>query len=263
MLESHDIWLTFIFILRLSLTISALLGFGLYLWCLTSSGDQSKSRMLNFLNGYLASIGIGFSLVLFVFYIVQPLKDEYLLYYYHHIASVRTGSVFICAVSLIFIFISGATTLNHFKPGLYLDISVSWSHKIAIPSSILAVVLGEYSLHSSCLEKFLDCQVFRLRTLVMIPATLTSFICQLVVIIDDIWGWRRIYTYLRELCRPNLVTAIDENIEIFDNNLQQPYHPSVDQHMVGVLFVLHYLLKLLNFSGVHLSYNWLHWILPV
>ena len=237
MLEINGMLTVLIFILRTSLTLTAILGFGLYLWYLKSSDEHYQSRLLNFLNGYLALICIGFTSFLFVIFIVQPQED----------LIARIGSFFIIAVSAIFVFISGATILKHFMPGLYLDISVTWSHKIAIPISAFVFILVEQLLHYSCPEMSLECMVFRTRTLVMIPATLTSFICQLLVIIDDIWGWRRIYTYLRGLCRPNLVTPINNgDIEMAENNQQQPFDPT--QHPVGVLFVIHYQHNLHSYS---------------
>ena len=224
MLESNDVWTVFILILRVSMTITACLGFGLYLWYLKTSGDQSQSRLLNILNGYLSLTCIGFSLILLANYIAQPEEDEpYLIFY-------RIAAVFVIAVSTIFVFISLATILNHFMPGLYLDISVSWRHEIAIPLLIFLFILAEQTLYFSCPEKFLQCEVFRLRTFVMIPATLSSFICQLLVIIDDIWGWRSICSHLRlrGLRRRNRVTPANDGDMEWSGNSQQ--------HLVGILF---------------------------
>ena len=199
--ENISVWTTPILILRISLTIIALLGFSLYLWYLKSSDDQSQSRLLNILNGYLSLTGIGFSLIQLKF-ILKP--EQYESYSFLIIG--RIAVVHVIAVATIFLLISWATILNHFKPGLYLDISVSWSNKIAIPSLILAFIFTEQALNFSCPKKYYKCEVFRLRTMVMIPATLTSFICQLLVIIDDIWSWRKIFNRLRGLCGQNIVT---------------------------------------------------------
>ena len=70
----HDeVWTThfLILILQISLTITALLGFGLYLWYLKSSEDQTQSRLLNILNGYLSLTCVGFSLTVFIVYTLQ------------------------------------------------------------------------------------------------------------------------------------------------------------------------------------------------
>ena len=145
-------------ILKICLAVTALIGFGIYLWYLKSSDDQCRYRLLNILNGYLSMTCIGLSLCL-LFFLPE------------HNFIVRFTAALIIAVSTIFLLISAATILNHFKPGLYLDISISWNHKIAIPSLILAFILTEQALNFSCPEKFLKCEVFRVRTMVMTPAT--------------------------------------------------------------------------------------------
>ena len=214
----YDVWTTVILIIQISLTITALLGFGLYLWYLKSSEDQSQSRMLNILNGYLSVTCIGLSLTVSAIYGSQLFKTKHDTF-----IAVEIGGAHIVAISSIFLLISWATILNHFKPGLYLDISVSWSHKVAIPSLIFAFILAEQSLYFSCTDKF--CKIFRVRTFVMIPATFTSFLCQLLVIIDDIWGWRNIYRRLRGMCRQNVVSP--------DNNGNIDSTQGLDQHLVN------------------------------
>ena len=229
--EEINIGTTLVLILQLFLTITALIGFVLYLWYLRSSDDQSQSRLLNILNGYLSLTCLGFCLTLLPNVLQLQLKqDEPYLF----LIALRIIAIYIIAVSTIFLLISWATILSHFKPGLYLDISVSWNHKIAIPSLILSFILAEQAVNFSCPEKFLICEGFRLRTLVMIPATLTSFLCQLLVIIDDIWGWRNIYSRIRGLCRQNLVTPANlGDIELSEQ--QNSYDPALglDQHLVS------------------------------
>ena len=43
----------------------------------------------------------------------------------------------------------------------------------------------------------------------MIPASVTSFLCQIIVVVNDIWGWKDIYKSMRTLFRPNIVTPIN------------------------------------------------------
>ena len=242
----HDVWTTDILIIRISLTITALFGFGLYLWYLKSSDDQSQSRLLNILNGYLSLTCIGFSLTVFAMYGLQWFQTKHLTF-----ITVEIGGAHIIAVSTIFLLISWATILNHFKPDLYLDISVSWSHKIAIPSLIFAYILAEKALYFSCTDKF--CKIFRVRTFVMIPATLTSFLCQLLVIVDDIWGWRKIYRRLKGMCRQNSVSPdINGNI---DSN-QGPLDPSLVNCSKLNVTESHTF-----FAGVCFSYNWVYRVL--
>ena len=64
----------------------------------------------------------------------------------------------------------------------------------------------------------------------MIPATVTSFLCQLIVVVDDIWSWKNIYKAVRHLLRPNIVTPLDHgDMEMVDLTAapgQELYHPS-------------------------------------
>ena len=208
--------------LRITLTIVALLGFSLYLRHLKSNGDQCQSRLLNILNGYLSLTCMGFSLIL----LYASQQDDILIF-------TRISAVHVIAVSTIFLLISCATILNHYKPSLYLDISVSWSHRIAIPLSIFAFILTEQAVNFSCPEKFLKCEVYRLRTIVMIPATLTSFFCQLLVLIDDIFGWNKIYKSLRGLCKQNLVSPAQANNGDIEQQLHYDLTQGLNQHLVS------------------------------
>ena len=121
--------------------------------------------------------------------------------------SVRFTGGHIISITAMFLLISVATILNNFKPGLYLELSVSWRHRVAIPALVILFILTEHLLHFSCPgdSDYVKCKVARVRTVVMIPATLTSFLCQLSVIIDDIWGWRNLFKMLRRLFKPNSV----------------------------------------------------------
>ena len=64
----------------------------------------------------------------------------------------------------------------------------------------------------------------------MIPATMTSFLCQITVVVDDIWGWKNIYKAVRQFLRPNVVTPINNgDVEMVDLSAapgQELYHPS-------------------------------------
>jgi len=78
------------------------------------------------------------------------------------------------------------------------------------------------------------CEVTRLRHRVIIPLTGLTLICQLGVIIDDVWGWANISRKLKIkiLPRSNLVTPMssgDLPMGITaepSKPTQQPDHPS-------------------------------------
>ena len=228
------------------LVISALIGFGFFLWYLKSSDEHTQTRLLNILNGYLSAACMSCSpavltIILFVT-INRGLWEEELKKNEYFLMSVKVTITHLIAVSVLFLLISCATVLNHFKPGLYLDISLSWRHKIAIPAMIISFILTEQSFHASCdhwdkIDNVLKCEVFRIRTMFVIPATVTSFLCQIIVVVDDIWGWKKIYNALRHFLRPNIVTSINNgDIEMVDLPAapgQELYHPShsLDHHV--------------------------------
>ena len=83
----------FIPLLGFFLVISAMLGFGFYLWHLKTSNEHTQNRLLNILNGYLS---------------------------------------------------------GYFKPGLYLDMSLNWRHKIAIPVMATSFIFTEQAFNASC-----------------------------------------------------------------------------------------------------------------
>ena len=140
------------------LVISALLGFGFYLWHLKSSNEHTQSRLLNILNGYLSAVCMIFSpAVLNSILHLQRLptkiynkdvQDDELLENEQII--VRVNATHGIAVSVLFLLISFATVLNHFKPGAYLSMSLNWRHKIAIPVMVTSFILAEHTFHASC-----------------------------------------------------------------------------------------------------------------
>ena len=115
-------------ILKLLLLVTAVIGFGFYLWFLISSNDQTQERLLNILNGYLSVACLGFCPFAYSYDFV----NEGLLPLY-----IRSGIPFIIAITTSFLLISFATILNHFKPDMYLDLSLTWKHKIAFPAMIV------------------------------------------------------------------------------------------------------------------------------
>ena len=114
------------FILRILLLVIATLGFSFYLWFLSISDEQSQNRILNILHGYLAVACLGLCPEL----IIVPYVNEQLYEF-----SIRIASFIIIAITLIFLLISVATILMHFRPGVYLELS--WNHKIAAPTLLV------------------------------------------------------------------------------------------------------------------------------
>ena len=227
----HFIGEVFYSILRLLLFIIIFLGFGFYLWFLSNSDDQTQNRLLNILYGYLAVACMGFSPMIFITY---HANDDLLKLCF------RIGSQFMMAISTSFLLISFATILNHFKPDLYLEFSLRWKHKIAVSILLVTFALTEQLVHYCCPENFVDCQVSQLRRFLIIPSTLASFVCQLIVIIDIIFPWKHICSTLRRFIRPNQLAPMnDGDLEIVSlpgSTSDQPSSatPQLDQHLVVI-----------------------------
>ena len=216
-------------ILRLLLAVTAFAGFGFYLWFFSSSNDQTQRRLLNILNGYLSVACMGFCPLIYVY---DYLNIELQLIY------LRLGTPFVIAVTIMFLLLSFATILSHFQPDIYLDLSVAWNHKMAVPTIIGFCIIVEQMMNFPCPENFVKCEVTNLRRVLMIPATVTSLFGQLIVIVDVSFGWQNIYEALIEFFRSNSVTPVvdlDPEIVASTSAQQQPYNPApgLDHHVVG------------------------------
>ena len=231
-LDSYNVVSVSVSLLAFCLLITVLLGFGFYLWVLRTSDNQTQSRLLNIFNGYLALACISFSLLVFT----RIVSSEY---NFVLSLSYRAGTANITALSAIFLLISLATILYHFRPSLYLEISLAWRHWVAVPLMLGSWILTEHLLHSSCepSENTVTCELTRLRTFILLPATVTSFVCQAVVIIDDICGWRMLYNIAMSCFKPNSVTPMTDDgrvvisIVIPPSELT-PYNPLLHHHAV-------------------------------
>lgn len=102
------------------------------------------------------------------------------------------------AISITFLLISIATILNHFKPNVYLELSIGWNNKLAFPTVLLLFLLLDQVTHMSCQQprEYIECRVALVRTLVMIPSTAASFLCHFIVLVDDVFSFRNSYNRL-------------------------------------------------------------------
>ena len=180
-------WESFYLIFRLFLSVSAFLGFGFYLWFLSISDDQTRRRLLNMLNGYNSGVCMVFCPVIFISYYAND--EQFKLWF-------RIAVPFFIAMSIIFLLISFATLLNHFKPDAYLELSLLWKHKIVIPLLLFSFIFIEELAHRSCPE-FVECQAYKIRMFLIFPACVTSFLSSLLSLLmtsgdgkifTDFWG---------------------------------------------------------------------------
>ena len=234
--ESIDFVIIYVF--GFCMVLSALIGFSFYLWNLKNSNEHTQSRLLNILHGYLAVACMGGSPAVFNL-ILQLLNSAYRALHDNKLWknkqfdwSIRVTVFHFIAISIMFLLISIATVINHFKPGFYLDVSLAWRHKVAIPVMLSIFALTENTLRCSCdhLDTAFRCEVVRTRIIVMMPATIISFLCQIVVLVDDIWSWKKIYDRVKRFISPNIVTQINiAHIEMADISTIQgtyTYNPS-------------------------------------
>lgn len=217
--------------LRILLLVTAVIGYGFYLWFLFSSKDQTQQRLLNILNGYLSVACLGFCPFAYSY---EYVNEGLVLFY------VRSGIPFIIAITTSFLLISFATILNHFKPDMYLDLSLTWRHKIAVPTMIVFCILLEQLLNLPCIEDFVRCEVSNVRKFFMIPSTVTSLLGQLIVIVDVFFGWRNIFKALRRFFSSNSAAPLPrvgtEMVATTASHNPPNLTPVLDHHVVSKEF---------------------------
>ena len=229
-----------IYVLGVILVIAALLGFSFYLWYLKNNNGQTHSRLLNVLNGYFSMSCMSGSLAIFYSLQLSLQLDHGLHQQEAYQWSVRVSGAHLIAISITFLLISVATILNHFKPNIYLEISVAWSHKVAIPALLCSFLLIDQVTHMSCdqTKKYIECRVDLVRKMVMIPCTVASFLSHFLVLTDDVFNLKESYNrlagYIRSLNAVSPMTNVDSIEEVVEMETQPPapYNPSngVNQH---------------------------------
>ena len=229
-----------IFLLMLAICLLAIvvLGFGFYIWFFISSSEHSHVRLLNILNLYLSVGCIGGGILAFSLMIISGLG------YPDHTLEHIIVSFHMVAITLTFLLISFATFLNQFLPKVYLDLSVNWRHFVAVPSMLLfCIVMEAFIIHHCCISLDDECIKITIRRFVVIPATCISFVLQIVVIIDDGWGFKNMIKFV--------IPLNETPVNHFDNPLQ-----GLNYHGVSKYFHwANYLIKIHN-SGIHLHFNW-------
>ena len=184
-----------LFILAVCLLVIAVLGFGFYIWFFITSSEHSHVRLLNILNVYLSVACIGCSILGFTVMLTSDMGTSDLIYIQHILVGFH-----IVAITLTFLFISVATFLNNFQPKVYLDLSVAWRHYVAIPTMLLLCILTQTLIilwvKHCCNPTDHECFKITGRKVFLIPVTCCSFVLQILVIIDDIWGFKNIIKFV-------------------------------------------------------------------
>ena len=208
----------FLILLGLVLLIITGLGYGFYLWYLNTSSDQGQRRLLNILYGYLSLICMMGALCGFMVIVGDQTQAW---------NSIRVRVSLMSALTLTFLLISLATIMSHFKPSLYLEMSLKWKNGVAIPVFLVLVFVISNVPMLICVgsENASDCTMNKMRITITIPATLMSTICQLTVVVDDLWGWRNIISRMlrgvSNMCKPNAVTPENSQEPAKNQNTHQ------------------------------------------
>ena len=193
-------WPVILISVGITCMIISCFGFSFYLWYLNSSQDHVQNSLLNNLYGYMSLIcmGGGLSAITVIVLLVFPEGDQTDLWQ----LNVRAGVTFTCTLAITFLLITFSSALRNFRPSLYLDISLRWRNKVAMPVLVLIVIFIENMMRLSCdgSENISQCELDKSRVRIVITATVASFLGQTVIVVDDLWGWRKILKNLRGFC---------------------------------------------------------------
>ena len=175
--------------LAVCLLAIVVLGFGFYIWFFITSSEHSQVRLINILNAYHSVGFIGGSVIGFITMIASGLG-----YQNTKMEQISVGFMMV-GLMVGFLLISLATLLNQFNAEVYLKVSVAWRHSVAIPTIVACIlcIFTIINIHSQCcfpLEN--DFMKASIRRFLIIPGSGVSFLLQIIVIIDDAWGLRRV-----------------------------------------------------------------------
>ena len=103
------------------------------------------------------------------------------------------------------------------RPSFYLEASLAWSHRLALPTLLCCLLLLDQVTHASCDQssRYIRCKVARVRKMVMIPCTAMSFLCHFIVFVDDVFSLRDSYNRLTAFL--GTLMSNETNIDIEDS----------------------------------------------
>ena len=220
-------WPVILYPVGLCCMIISYFGFSFYLWYLYSSQDHVQNSLLNNLYGYMSLVCMGGGLTAITVIILLAFPEGDQTYVWQLI--VRAGVSFVSALAITFLLITFASALRNFRPSLYLDISLRWRNKVAMPVLVLIVIFTENMLRLACdgSENIsqLQCELDKKSDRITIPATVASFLGQAVIVVDDLWGWRKILKDLRGFCFKFCDTGTVAPAPDLENNLEPAHDP--------------------------------------
>ena len=112
-------------------------------------------------------------------------------------------------MTFLFLQISIVTSINHYNPGLYLDLSLHWRRipVLCFQLLLVLVVVGLPEIldgfRGICMEEEVMQSIVRSFVL---PLMILNLVLQLGVVVDSYWGWRRVgRVVMTSMCRKNSV----------------------------------------------------------
>ena len=184
------------------LMVTSVMGFGVYIWYLTTS-EANTSRLLNNLYGHLAGVGCLASLSLWAKVVMLATAAEN-----HLPCLIETTDHTIAILFIIIIFqISLATVLNHFKPQIYLEASGKWNNTIAFFINLVTALTDLFWTIDSCGQCQYDC-FDENRTTVVLLCLPALVVTPFIVIIDNVWGWEKLLAQVRYMISQHGVTPV-------------------------------------------------------
>ena len=97
-----------------------------------------------------------------------------------------------------------------------------------MPVLVLIVIITENMLRLSCdgSENTTQCEIDKNRVRISIPATVASFLGHIVVVVDDLRGWKKILKDLRGFCIKHTSTVAPA--PDLENNPEPANNPQKD-----------------------------------
>ena len=202
------------------LLLCSMLGFSIYLLYMRKD-EANKDRLLNVLYANLSVCYQLAMVALFVRFLLLETLDNIETHWWSCL--LMRWRLFIgLFMTLLFLQISIVTSINHYNPGLYLDLSLHWRRipVLCFQLLLVLVVVGLPEIldgfRGICMEEEVMQSIVRSFVL---PLMILNLVLQLGVVVDSYWGWRRVWrlvTVVTPCGSTNIVTP-ESGVELGDH----------------------------------------------
>ena len=203
----------FVIVSAAILLICSLCCYSLYLLYMRRD-EANNDRLLNILYANIA-----------VCFMIDNVLRYSRIIQYILLGNAETASCFMVRVRmfldvfsvLLFLQISVVTTINHYNPSLYLDLSLKGRRlaMLCLQALVVALLLGAVELFSGsgefCATKEVEERILGFA----FPLLILNLLLQLGVVVDTCWGWARLWRRMVTLVmwRNNTVQPVN-NLEL-------------------------------------------------